>query len=109
MKKISFFVFVLSIPFVVFSQNPPVAVIDSAVAIPGYSVTVDVLSNDYDLDGDSIFIVNTGGQGEINGQFITYDMPFEMYGGQSGIKKFKYYISDDTSSWFNSHDTGYIY
>jgi hypothetical protein len=36
-------------------------------------------------------------------------MPFEMYGGQSGIKEFKYYISDDTSSWFNSHDTGYIY
>ncbi|RLD54384.1 MAG: hypothetical protein DRJ05_14765, partial [Bacteroidetes bacterium] len=93
-----------------YSQNPPVANADYGVAVPGYSVTIDVLGNDYDPDGDSIFIWSAGTtECEINGSFITYYFPFDQYQGFNGIKMFHYVISDDTIPTYSTIDTTTVY
>ena len=56
MKKTIQFVLILILALPVFSQNnPPTAVNDYAVTTRGH-VIVDVLANDYDVDGDSIYL-----------------------------------------------------
>lgn len=98
----------MSLIFLSFSQSPPIAIPDSAIAIPGYSVTVDVLANDYDLDGDSIYVVpQTGLNLLVKDGKITYNFPIGM--ATNGIKRYPYRISDDTSNWQNSFDTSSVY
>jgi len=51
----------------VFSQNyPPIAVNDTVVGIYGYKIHVNFLANDFDPDGDSIYVWKAFGFTQIN-------------------------------------------
>ena len=78
-------------------NDPPVALDDAApTTSPGISVTVDVLSNDYDIDGDPIEVISIStpsyGTAKLNADgTITYT-PNPGFVGQD---LFSYIISDD--------------
>jgi hypothetical protein len=108
MKTVLLFCIAMFFTFLSFSQSPPIAVADSASIIPGHSITLDVLANDIDPDGDSIFIAVAVG-GNISDGVITYEFPFYQYGSYQGPKTFRYFISDDPDLWYNSFDTGYVH
>jgi len=70
------------------TNNQPVASDDSTTTNEDSPVTIDVLSNDYDIDGDSLQIVNltqpSGGSAVINAdQTITYIPNPDFNGGDS--------------------------
>ncbi|MBT8143988.1 MAG: tandem-95 repeat protein, partial [Gammaproteobacteria bacterium] len=86
-------VFVTVNPVVV-ENRPPVAANDNAETDEGVAVTIDVLGNDSDADGDSLTIdaVTQGANGSVttNGTTVTYtpDSGFE------GSDSFTYTVSD---------------
>ena len=75
-------------------NNPPVAVDDNATTSENTTVTVDVLNNDFDIDGDMLTIdsVTQGTNGSVtnNGSNVTYTPVF----GFNGTDSFTYTISD---------------
>jgi uncharacterized repeat protein (TIGR01451 family) len=79
---------------IISANNPPVAVDDSATTAENTPVTVDVLDNDFDLDGDTLTVVSVtqGAHGSVinNGGDITYAPDH----GFSGTDSFIYTISD---------------
>lgn len=74
----------------------PVAVDDTVTTSVGHSVTVNVLANDYDVDGDPLSIVSVGGSAHgytnHNGALVVYT-PVPDYIGTDG---FSYTIEDST-------------
>ena len=92
--------------FNILVNKPPVAINDTTVLFESDEViTVDVLDNDYDLDGDSIFIESyTTGLGTVffdeNGLMI-YDIPNNF----CGIDSMMYIISDV----FGATDTAWVF
>ena len=74
-------------------NSEPVAVNDSAATTEGTSITIPVLSNDYDPDGDSISISGTSG---VNGlaQVSGGNIIFTPATGFSGTETFNYTLSD---------------
>ncbi|WP_341502585.1 Ig-like domain-containing protein [Gallaecimonas sp. GXIMD4217] len=75
-------------------NSAPVAVNDSASTQAGQSVTIKVLANDHDPDGDSLTITGTSG---VNGSArINSDgsISFTPASGFSGTETFSYNISD---------------
>ena len=80
-------------------NRPPVAVDDSAATDEDTPVTISVLANDTDADGDALTITEvtppTSGQATINGDgTITYE-PVANY---SGTASFTYTVSDGSGS-----------
>lgn len=79
---------------VIASNDPPIAVADSAVTPEDAAVAVDVLSNDSDPDGDPIGLLSAGspafGTAAITGSSITYT-PNPNYAGPD---LFTYNVSD---------------
>ncbi len=75
------------------ANNAPVAVNDAASTESGSSVTIAVLANDYDLDGDSISITGTSG---VNGTAVISggNVIFTPSAGFSGTEIFNYSITD---------------
>jgi len=77
------------------SNQPPVAVDDSARVSIGQSVDIDVLANDTDPEGDSIVLVGVGeparGTAAIAGQVIRYTAA----GSGPGTDTFSYEIEAD--------------
>ena len=75
------------------ANNAPVAVADSATTQSGNSVTIAVLANDYDLDGDSLTITGTSG---VNGtaSISGGNISFMPSAGFSGTEVFNYSITD---------------
>jgi uncharacterized repeat protein (TIGR01451 family) len=84
-------VFLISVTGV---NDPPVAVDDSATTPEGTAVTIDVLSNDSDADGDTLTVASAtqGAHGSVinNGDDITYTPD----SGFSGTDTFTYTVSD---------------
>lgn len=61
--KTTFSLFILILllnPFVFGQNNPPVAVNDTVYGFPGYPYRLNILANDYDPDGDSIYVKISG-------------------------------------------------
>lgn len=91
-------------------NNPPVAVADSASVNEDQTVTINVLANDSDLDGDPLTLtaldtVGTTGTVTIVGSQAVYDPNGQfdsLEGGQSATDTFSYTVSDgedtDTAS-----------
>jgi VCBS repeat-containing protein len=76
------------------ANQPPVAVDDTATTSQNTSVTIDVLHNDHDPDGDMLTLDSVGSAGNgtatKNGNAVTYT-PF---GNFTGTDSFTYTISD---------------
>ncbi|EKE75966.1 Ig-like domain-containing protein [Gallaecimonas xiamenensis] len=75
------------------ANSSPVAVNDSAVTSAGKSVSIPVLANDSDPDGDSLTITGTSGvngSASISGSSIV----FTPASGFSGTETFNYSVSD---------------
>jgi len=43
-------------PLISGQNNPPIAVNDTVYCFPGYTYRLNILANDYDPDGDSIYV-----------------------------------------------------
>ncbi len=75
-------------------NNPPTAVDDNATTVENVFVTIDVMANDSDMDGDAIFLFSvstpTNGSAVINGGLIDYTPTT----GFVGIDTFTYTIED---------------
>lgn len=76
------------------TNHPPIANPDSADATAGTSISIPVLANDADLDGDPIGITDvttpSAGTAQVNGRNLVYAAP-PAFVGQAA---FKYTISD---------------
>ncbi|WP_432471298.1 Ig-like domain-containing protein [Amphritea sp. HPY] len=73
------------------SNSLPVAISDSATTDANTPVTINVLGNDYDPDGDSLSLVSASGNTAVNSNgTITYTPA----NGFSGIDSFSYSITD---------------
>ncbi len=75
------------------SNTGPVAANDSASVVAGNSVTINVLANDSDADGDSLSITSVSG---VNGSAVISggSIVFTPAAGFSGTEVFNYSISD---------------
>ena len=75
-------------------NDPPVAVADNATTLENTPVTIDVLSNDSDVDGDTLTVdsVTQGTNGSVanNGSYVTYTPAL----GFNGTDSFNYTVSD---------------
>jgi len=76
------------------ANEPPVALDDSATTAVDTAVTIDVLANDFDADGDTLTVVSVtqGAHGSVvnNGDDVTYSPD----SGFTGTDGFTYTISD---------------
>lgn len=92
--------------------NAPIAINDTVIGFPGTSIYVNVLKNDYDPNGDSIYIFSSGGRGEIvSDSIIMIDFPmdnieYDEY--NNGYLKMAYIIAD-TTPWQESWDQGLLF
>ena len=76
-------------------NHPPVAVNDTVYGFLGYPVYVNLLKNDYDPDGDSIFVYYGQSLGKINDSTWEYHvMPDLYYSPQTSV----YLIKDEHDS-----------
>ncbi|MBX7052849.1 MAG: HYR domain-containing protein [Flavobacteriales bacterium] len=92
--------------FTVLVNNPPTAVTDGAsYDEDDSSITVDMIGNDYDIDGDSISITSIyGGHGIVTlnpDGSLTYNINTEEWCGLDTV----YYVLCDS---YNACDTGYV-
>ncbi len=75
-------------------NDPPVAAADSATTAYGTIVTINVLANDTDADGDALTLSQVspgaGGSTSVNGSGVTYS----PNSGFSGADSFSYTVSD---------------
>jgi len=76
------------------ANDPPVAVADNATTLENTPVTIDVLDNDYDVDGDTLTVVSAtnGTYGSVinYGSNVTYTPALNF----TGTDSFNYTISD---------------
>jgi VCBS repeat-containing protein len=75
-------------------NDPPVAVADNATTLENTPVTIDVLNNDSDIDGDTLTVdsVTQGTNGSVanNSSYVTYTPA----GNFTGTDSFNYTVSD---------------
>jgi VCBS repeat-containing protein len=75
-------------------NDPPVAVADNATTLEDTPVTIYVLNNDFDIDGDTLTVdsVTQGTNGLVanNGSYVTYTPAI----GFNGTDSFNYTVSD---------------
>ena len=106
MKKIYFFLLALTVSFYAKTQNnAPVAVNDTVTIYhKGESHSINVISNDYDADGDSIYITWINGvlMNSFNNENIITTPRSAYY---SGISLIRYKIND---IFGNSSDTAFL-
>lgn len=72
------------------------------------TLTINVLANDYDPDGDPITIFTTQGALSHTDSTITYVFPYELYWNKTGLQFFKYYVTQDNHNNY-SDPVGEIY
>ena len=79
-----------------FSQNhPPVAVNDTVTGILGFSVDVNVLKNDYDPDGDSIYVAGGVTNYQLNDSTWRLPLDNSIYtANYNAVRIFHYLIKD---------------
>ncbi|NOX47520.1 MAG: T9SS type A sorting domain-containing protein [Chlorobi bacterium] len=101
MKKYLFFLAIFA-NIGLFGQNQAPVAVNDTVFTPvklGDYVTINVLQNDYDPDGDSIFILSSGGVGTIMDSTITfYINPHSDWNWEVGEIYRNYSISDTNSN-----------
>ena len=91
------------------AQNPPVTVNDTIQGLPGVDLYVNVLQNDYDPDGDSMYVVNAFGGYVVSDSVIHYPYDYtNLEDYYKGYRSYLYSISD-TTPWYGSHDTGWVH
>ena len=95
MKNLLLSILAINILFVFGQNNPPVAVNDSVSVNVGEYITVKVLENDYDPDGDNIRVRQAPGSFSHTDSTITYYFSFEEYAGFSGFEEYDYMIEDE--------------
>lgn len=81
----------------VFGQNQPPVAVNDTVFTPaklGDYITVNVLANDYDPEGDSIYIFSATGSYSSTDSTITYYIDPNLYTDVSGPIHFTYAITD---------------
>lgn len=93
--------------FTILINTPPVAVTDSVLfAENDDHIVIDIMGNDYDLDGDSIFVTGiVGGMGEVTlneDGTLTYDVNTSEW---CGVDSIMYTLCDE----YNACDTAYVY
>ncbi|MEZ5195409.1 MAG: Ig-like domain-containing protein [Bacteroidales bacterium] len=111
--KVFLLILLLSVAFSNAQNNPPVAVNDTIDGVPEWDMIINLTQNDYDPDGDPVFIGYVG-MGD-NGCYIISDSTVYITLSMepkkdffNGFTKLVYYVSDDTTSWGYSFDTGYV-
>lgn len=76
------------------SNKAPDTTADTATTTPGAAVTINVLANDTDADGDALTVTNVSrpqfGQATTNGQSVTYRSNPTF----NGVDTFSYFVSD---------------
>jgi hypothetical protein len=100
MKNLLLIVSALLVSTLFGQNNPPVAVNDTVyepVKI-GEFFTVNVTSNDYDPDGDSISVKIAWDSYSYTDSTITYFFDFSLFGGSSGIIEINYKIEDESGA-----------
>ena len=75
-------------------NHPPVATNDSATTMQNTPVTVDVLANDTDADGDSLTITNVTTPAHGTAVVDNGKVDYTPTGSYSGTDSFKYTVSD---------------
>ncbi|MFH0895180.1 MAG: T9SS type A sorting domain-containing protein [Bacteroidota bacterium] len=88
------------------AQNPPVALPDYASTRSGLMVKIPAIQNDYDPDGDSIFIQSVGGNNGIYSKDKNY-IYYTPYNNFIGIDSFLYKLYD-WPSWNYSWGKVYV-
>jgi YD repeat-containing protein len=78
------------------SNQPPVAMNDTASVAAGSAVTIEVRSNDHDPDGDALTVVSATGAAKGTASITSggTGVLYTAYAGQSGTDTFTYTISD---------------
>ncbi|MCC6595427.1 MAG: tandem-95 repeat protein [Rhodanobacteraceae bacterium] len=77
-----------------YSNLFPLAQADSAGAVAGVPLTIDVLANDSDPDGDSLTVVAVGTPGHGSALIVGNAVVYTPDPGYSGAESFTYTISD---------------
>ncbi|MBL7104483.1 MAG: T9SS type A sorting domain-containing protein [Bacteroidales bacterium] len=110
MKKLLFIISIVS-SIIVFGQNqPPVAVDDSASAVFGSLITVNVTDNDYDPDGDDIKVVLAEFALSFSDSTITYYIEDAHFFPDTGFISLNYKIEDENgASGIESEGTVCLY
>ncbi len=87
------------------SDLPPVATADSSAVLPGGSVLVSVLANDYDTDGvldsSSVLILTPPALGTATPDSATGRVDYVHAGGPPGEDEFVYLVRDAAGNWSN--------
>jgi len=86
----------ISFQFIMAQNHPPVAVADTVFGFSQTPMLIDVLTNDYDPDNDSIYITDTwsySGTATIQDGKVHY-----VPGSSIGEQSFRYTVSDGLSS-----------
>ncbi len=100
MKNNYLLVLLLSLSLITAAQNqPPVALNDTVWGYAGYPVYINLLKNDYDPDGDSIYVYHDFSLTQINDTTWKYDIkpgPIDTY--QTFVYKHIYVIKDEHDS-----------
>jgi len=79
------------------TNTPPVAVDDNSTTAPNTPVTISIIGNDYDPDGDNVYICNVAGDGQPANGTVTFTATGAIYtpnAGFSGTDSFTYTICD---------------
>lgn len=79
-------------------NDPPVAQDDSASATAGIPKTIDVLENDFDIDGPSLSIIGVGAAGKGTTAIVANQIVYTPNDDASGSDSFTYTISDGSLS-----------
>ncbi len=94
------------------SINAPVARNDTITTIPGFDVYINVLKNDYDPNGDSMYIPDFV-YGIVSDSVIkiTFDVTGSTTNYSDYYRGYKvvHYTISDTTPWHSSFDVGLIY
>jgi len=87
-------------------NNPPVAVDDNASTLEDTPVTINVLVNDFDPDGDGLDIMQipiqpANGSASFNFQDGVNQIEYQPNAGFTGIDTFTYRYRDAQNNWSN--------
>ncbi|HEY0519356.1 MAG TPA: Ig-like domain-containing protein, partial [Ilumatobacteraceae bacterium] len=82
-------------------EDPPVAIDDSVTARAGTTITIPVLGNDYDPDGDAIAVIEGDTASATHGTTDVLDgtsIAYRPQIGYSGSDTFRYTITDESGA-----------
>jgi hypothetical protein len=107
-SKILLFVAILFSSYLMAQNSPPVAVNDTVEAKRGKTITIPVVNNDYDPDGDYFRVYTAIGSESYTDSTISYAIPYDYNLDENGYLQFSYVLIDET---FNSgiESIGYIF